>query len=93
MIGVLPDDDSFYFVKRAVVECIEDEFGGWVDGARRIFVAHKFCQLGKVRLFKLAALKSELEELLGTTVDLLRMRKQLDGTILKDSVMKDLIYV
>ena len=44
-------------------------------------------------LFKLAALKSELEELLGATVDLLRMRKQLDGTILKDSVMKDLIYV
>ena len=46
-----------------------------------------------IGLFKLSALKSELEELFGTTVDLLRMRKQLDGTILKDSVMKDLIYV
>ena len=44
-------------------------------------------------LFKLAALKADLEELLGATVDLLRMRKQLDGTILKDAVMKDLIYV
>ena len=49
--------------------------------------------IGCLRLFKLSALKSELEELFGTTVDLLRMRKQLDGTILKDSVMKDLIYV
>lgn len=46
-----------------------------------------------IGLFKLSALKSELEELFGTTVDLLRMRKQLDDTILKDSVMKDLIYV
>ena len=46
-----------------------------------------------IGLFKLSALKSELEELFGTTVDLLRMRKQLDGTIFKDSVMKDLIYV
>ena len=44
-------------------------------------------------LFKLSALKAELETLLGTSVDLLRMRKQLDGTMLKDAVMKDLIYV
>ena len=44
-------------------------------------------------LLKLSALKAELETLLGTSVDLLRMRKQLDGTMLKDAVMKDLIYV
>lgn len=44
-------------------------------------------------LFALSRLKSELENLLGCPVDLLRMRKQLDGTYLQRSVMKDLIYV
>lgn len=44
-------------------------------------------------LFTLARLKSELEKLLDCSVDLLRMRKQLDGTYLQQSVMKDLIYV
>jgi len=44
-------------------------------------------------LFTLSRLKSELENLLGCRVDLLRMRKQLDGTSLQRSVMKDLINV
>lgn len=44
-------------------------------------------------LFAMARLKSELEKLLEYSVDLLRMRKQLDGTYLQKSVMKDLIYV
>ena len=44
-------------------------------------------------LFKMAHLKEELEILLGTTVDLLRMRKQLDSSALKDSVIKDILYV
>lgn len=44
-------------------------------------------------LFTLSRLKSELENILGCSVDLLRMRKQLDGTYIKRSVMKDLIYV
>ena len=44
-------------------------------------------------LFTLARLKSELENLLNCNVDLLRMRKQLTGTYLQKSIMKDLIYV
>ena len=52
------------------------------------------CFEGKAMgLFKLALLKSELEALFGTTVDLLRVRKQMDDTVMKESVMKDLIYV
>jgi predicted nucleotidyltransferase len=44
-------------------------------------------------LFALSRLKSELENLLDCHVDLLRMRKQLDGTYLQRSIMKDLINV
>lgn len=43
-------------------------------------------------LFLMARLKSELEALFGITVDLLRMRRQLDGSVLKESVMQDIIY-
>lgn len=46
-----------------------------------------------ISLFTMCRLKAELEKMLGCTVDLLRMRKQLDGSQLKRSVMKDLIYV
>ena len=45
-----------------------------------------------IGLFALAHLKRELETLFGTTVDILRMRKQLDGTALKESVLRDIIY-
>ena len=45
-----------------------------------------------IGLFALAHLKRELETLFGTTVDSLRMRKQLDGTALKESVLRDIIY-
>lgn len=44
-------------------------------------------------LFTLCRLKAELESLLGCNVDLLRMRNQLNGTMLKRAVIKDLIYV
>ena len=44
-------------------------------------------------LFKLGRLKEELEELLDVTVDLLRMRKQLDGTMIQKSILQDSIYV
>ena len=43
-------------------------------------------------LFTMARLKGELEALFGDSVDLLRMRKQLDGSALKESVMRDIIY-
>lgn len=43
--------------------------------------------------FTVCCLKSELEQLLGCHVDLLRMRKQLDGTYLQKSVEKDVVYV
>lgn len=46
-----------------------------------------------ISLFTLCRLKAELENLLGCTVDLLRMRKQLDDSRLINSVKKDLIYV
>ncbi|MBE6280847.1 MAG: hypothetical protein E7095_02125 [Bacteroides sp.] len=45
-----------------------------------------------IGLFRMARLKGELEMLFGTTVDLLRMRKQLDGSMLKESVMRDIVY-
>ena len=43
-------------------------------------------------LFTMARLKGELEALFGSTVDFLRMRKQLDGSAFKESVMRDIIY-
>lgn len=51
------------------------------------------CFEGKAMgLFTLARLKGELEILFGNTVDILRMRKQLDGSALKDSILRDIIY-
>lgn len=51
------------------------------------------CFEGKAMgLFTLARLKGELEILFGNTVDILRMRKQLDGSTLKDSILRDIIY-
>ena len=44
-------------------------------------------------LLALARLKGELETLFGTTVDILRMRKQLDGTMIQKSILQDSIYV
>ncbi len=43
-------------------------------------------------LFTMGRLKSELEALLGSTVDLFRMRKQMDGTAIKESIIQDIIY-
>ena len=51
------------------------------------------CFEGKaLGLFTLVRLKGELEDLLGVTVDILRMRKQLDGSVLKESILRDIIY-
>ncbi len=44
-------------------------------------------------LFTLCQLKDELENLFGCSVDILRMRKQLDGSSLQKSVMEDVLYV
>ena len=46
-----------------------------------------------ISLFTLCRLKSELEDLLGCTVDLLRIRKQLEGSYLEKTINRDMIYV
>jgi len=46
-----------------------------------------------ISLFTLCRLKSELEDLLGCTVDLLRIRKQLEGSYLEKTIKRDMIYV
>ena len=43
--------------------------------------------------FTLCQFKSDLELILGARVDILRMRKQLDGTYLKKSIHNDIVYV
>ena len=44
-------------------------------------------------LMALCSLKDELEKMLGCNVDILRLRKHLEGSSLLNSVMKDIIYV
>lgn len=46
-----------------------------------------------IGLFTFCRLKTELENLLGCLVDLLRKRKELEGTRLENSIKKDLIYM
>ena len=46
-----------------------------------------------ISLFTLCRLISELEDLLGCTVDLLRIRKQLEGSYLEKTIKRDMIYV
>lgn len=68
-------------------------FGSVARGEQKEGSDVDVCFEGKAMgLFLMARLKSELETLFGTTVDLLRMRKQLDGSVLKESVMQDIIY-
>jgi predicted nucleotidyltransferase len=68
-------------------------FGSVARGEQKEGSDVDVCFEGKAMgLFLMARLKSELEALFGTTVDLLRMRKQLDGSVLKESVMQDIIY-
>ena len=68
-------------------------FGSVARGEQKEGSDVDVCFEGKTMgLFLMARLKSELETLFGTTVDLLRMRKQLDGSVLKESVMQDIIY-
>ena len=43
--------------------------------------------------FTTCQLKADLERILGKSVDLLRMRKQLEGTYLKEAIQKDMVYV
>ena len=68
-------------------------FGSVARGEQREGSDVDICFEGKaLGLFTLARLKGELEDLLGVTVDILRMRKQLDGSVLKDSILRDIIY-
>lgn len=46
-----------------------------------------------ISLFTVCRLKSELEELLGCPVDLLRMRKQLENSSLEKAIKEEMIYV
>lgn len=48
---------------------------------------------GKANLLLHVRIKNELEELLGSPVDLVRMRNQLNGTSLKQSIFNDVIFV
>lgn len=48
---------------------------------------------GKANLLLHVRLKNELEELLGCPVDLIRMRNQLNDTLLKQSILNDVIFV
>mgnify|MGYP005860059425 FL=1 len=48
---------------------------------------------GKANLLLHVRIKNELEELLGSPVDLVRMRNQLNGTTLKQSILNDVIFV
>lgn len=52
-----------------------------------------YFECSSMSLFTMCRLKYELEKILGCTVDLLRKRKQLEGTSLEKSIKKDLIYV
>ena len=46
-----------------------------------------------IGLFAQCRLKAELEQILGCRVDLLRIRKQLEGTVLQKALDEELIYV
>lgn len=48
---------------------------------------------GQPNLLLRIQMKYELEELLGCTVDITRLRKQLNESLFNDYVMKDIIYV
>ena len=48
---------------------------------------------GKANLLLHIRIKNELEELLVSPVDLVRMRNQLNGTSLKQSILNDVIFV
>ena len=48
---------------------------------------------GKANLLLHVRIKNESEELLGSPVDLVRMRNQLNGTSLKQSILNDVIFV
>ena len=48
---------------------------------------------GKANLLLHVRIKNELEELLGSPVDLVRMRNQLNGISLKQSILNDVIFV
>ena len=78
---------SFYGIRKIGL------FGSVARGEHKEGRDVDVCFEGKAMgLFTMARLKGELEVLFGDTVDLLRMRKQLDGSALKESVMRDIIY-
>lgn len=52
-----------------------------------------YYESSNISLFTLCRLKSELEKLLGCSVDLFRKQKSFAGTRMEKSITKDLIYV
>lgn len=48
---------------------------------------------GKANLLLHVRIKNELEELLGCSVDLIRMRNQLNDTSLKQSILNEVIFI
>lgn len=52
-----------------------------------------YYESSNMSLFTLCRLKSELEKLLGCSVDLFRKRESIVGTRMEKSIKKDLIYV
>ena len=52
-----------------------------------------YYERSNMTLFTLCRLKSELEKLLGCSVDLFRKRESIAGTRMEKSIKKDLIYV
>ena len=52
-----------------------------------------YYESSNMTLFTLCRLKSELEKLLGCSVDLFRKRESIAGTRMEKSIKKDLIYV
>ena len=91
-LDILRDKKS-YLMQKYQITCL----GIFGSVARRTHTADSdvdiYFEGAPISLFTMCRLKSELENFLGCTVDLLRMRKQLDDSRLIKSVRKDLIYV
>lgn len=48
---------------------------------------------GEANLLLRSRMKHELEDLFGCKVDIIRLRKQLSGSVFEKNILKDLIYV
>lgn len=52
MVGILVDNDDFYFVKWVQIEGVEYKFVWWVNSGSLVFVFYKFSEFDKVIFFK-----------------------------------------